>query len=287
MSLPSVTADTHRMQCMEVWGGHEAVDRSVKMTGIDVRAFSRVYRDSERGGDVLYISSCASGRISRVLLADVSGHGGDAQRVAESLRNLMRNNINRIDQSRMMSDVNREFAATDDKGRFATAVLLTYFLPTQSLAVSLAGHPTPLIYRGAHRRWECLHDMQTKRMAHASGLPFGVSDDECYGTVKIGLGPEDIVLCYSDAFIEAVGPNGKMLGIDGLLTTLRTCEVDSPDILVPRLVETIEAFDAENLRSDDATAVVLTRNQDRVSLRDNLLAPGRWLSTIIGRFSHT
>ncbi len=278
MNLLSSSNDQHRMQCMEVWGGHQAVDRSLRMTGIDVVAFSRVYRDSDRGGDVLYISSCASGRISRVLIADVSGHGVDAQGIAKSLRDLMRKNINRIDQSRMMAEVNREFSEAQHSDRFATAVLVTYFLPTRSLVVSTAGHPPLLVYRHAQRRWECLTTIQPAKAAQASGLPFGISDEERYGTTRLQLEQGDLVLCYSDAFIEAVNANDEMLGVEGLLNVVRQYALDETQSLLPNVINHIESLNPTNLRDDDATAVLITPNEERVAFADNLKAPGRWLS---------
>ena len=69
----------HRMECMELWGGNSAVDKTITMTGLEANIYSRPYDPGQSGGDVYYFTACASGRISRFLLADVTGHG---QRVA-------------------------------------------------------------------------------------------------------------------------------------------------------------------------------------------------------------
>ena len=63
------------MQCMEVWGGSQVTSSGVELAGLDVWVYSKPFGEAQRGGDVYYVSSCASGRISRLLLADVSGHG--------------------------------------------------------------------------------------------------------------------------------------------------------------------------------------------------------------------
>src|SRR5437899_11480300 len=87
--------DAQHMQCMEVWGGNQAVDSGVVMVGLDAWVFSRPFEQSqEGGGDVYYVSSCATGRITRLLVADVSGHGSAVCDVAGQLRSLMRRNIN-------------------------------------------------------------------------------------------------------------------------------------------------------------------------------------------------
>src|SRR6202051_94856 len=63
------------MTCMEVWGGSQLTTRGVEMGGLDAWVYSRPFGDARRGGDVYYASSCATGRITRLLLADVAGHG--------------------------------------------------------------------------------------------------------------------------------------------------------------------------------------------------------------------
>jgi serine phosphatase RsbU (regulator of sigma subunit) len=266
---------------MEIWGGNRAVDTTVSLTGLDVRAFSRVFGDSDRGGDVLYVSSCASGRISRVLLADVSGHGAQVSPLGERLRELMRRNVNRVDQARLVTSVNRAFAEVEPSAGFATAVVVTFYQPTRSLAVSIAGHPRPLIYRREPGVWSVVNEPDRVGLKEA-GLPLGISSAAQYEVLESGLHPGDLLFCYTDAFTEALGPEGKILGTDGLLAIVSELPTGEPDRFLPRLVERIEAFDSRNLKTDDATAVLITPNGRWVTLKDNLLAPLRWLRGQLG-----
>ena len=89
---------------MEVWGGNESATREVALTGLDAWVYCQPHLNSRTGGDVYYLSSCASGRISRLLIADVAGHGDDAGKTARALRELMRRNINYINQPRLVDD---------------------------------------------------------------------------------------------------------------------------------------------------------------------------------------
>src|SRR5947209_8831492 len=123
------------LHCSEVWGGFERVDRALEMPGLDGRVYSRPF-NSGAGGDVHYVSSCASGVYSRILLADVSGHGSDVARTAARLKRLMRRHIAHHSQSRLVRRVNREFTATTDDGVFATAVVMTYDSHRRRLVVS-------------------------------------------------------------------------------------------------------------------------------------------------------
>ena len=94
------------MQCMEVWGGSQITTRSVEMGGLDAWVYSKPHGQAQRGGDVYYASSCATGRISRLLLADVAGHGDSVASTAADLRTLMRRFVNRLDQAEFVRLLN-------------------------------------------------------------------------------------------------------------------------------------------------------------------------------------
>ena len=119
-TLNSLHSD--RMQCMEVWGGNAQVSRNFQVPGLHVWVNSRPYEDALGGGDVYYVSSCASGRITRLLLSDVSGHGAAVADAARCLRDLMRKNINLINQTRFVQAMNRQFTDQPDPTLFATAI---------------------------------------------------------------------------------------------------------------------------------------------------------------------
>src|SRR5437870_8739541 len=102
---------SEHMQCMEVWGGSQLTDRGVEFGGLDVWVYSKPYGQAQSGGDVYYASSCATGRISRLLLADVSGHGSAVASTAADLRTLMRRFVNRLEQAEFVRLLNQQFIA--------------------------------------------------------------------------------------------------------------------------------------------------------------------------------
>mgnify|MGYP001954463689 CR=1 FL=1 len=91
----------HQLQCMEIWGGHGAAYDAVSAPGLDAWVYSQPHEGGDHGGDVHYLSGCAGGKILRVAVADVAGHGESVSEVARSLRRLMRRSINTPDQSRL------------------------------------------------------------------------------------------------------------------------------------------------------------------------------------------
>src|SRR4051795_7166326 len=73
------------MQCMEVWGGNRLVDSGVIMPGVDAWVYSQPCENQPAGGDVHFVSTCCGGKVVRMAVADISGHG---ERVAETGANL-------------------------------------------------------------------------------------------------------------------------------------------------------------------------------------------------------
>src|SRR5687768_16208194 len=200
--------DPHRMTCMEIWGGCDPADAAVSVPGLDAWVYSRPYREHHAaapeseggGGDVYYVSSCATGRINRLLVADVSGHGADVAQTAVQLRSLMRRHVNQIDQTRFIKMMNAQFAALATCGCFATAISSTFFAPTNHLSLCNAGHPPPLVYRAAERAWSFLQqDRAAKAATSADNFPLGIADLSDYAQFDVRLKVGDLVLCYTDS----------------------------------------------------------------------------------------
>src|ERR1700691_3403262 len=209
------------MHCMEVWGGSQLTARAVELGGLDTWVYSKPYGQSEYGGDVYYASSCATGRISRLLLADVSGHGHSVAATAAELRTLMRRFVNRLDQMEFVRLLNQQFAALSRNGTFATAIVTTFFAPSRRLTVCNAGHPRPLLYRSAQRQWDFLGNNAAALRAAPSNIPLGLFEAAEYEQFDVELESGDCLLSYTDALIEARVGDGEMLREDGVLDIVR------------------------------------------------------------------
>lgn len=264
------------MQCMEVWGGNRATWSQFTVPGLDVWVYSRPLKDSAGGGDVYYLSSCASGRITRMLLADVSGHGAEVSPVAVGLRDMMRRNVNIISQSKMAAALNDQFGGTE---RFATALMSTFFSPTRSLSFASAGHPPALVYRQKQQRWVSFED----ETSDGRNMPIGVVEDATFTSAKLKLDLGDLVFSYTDALFEARDSAGDILKTEGLISVLNDVGVDQPATLISDTLERIRAISDQNLATDDVSVMLARANGTGVSLKDNLLAPLRLLAGKIRR----
>src|SRR5215510_329913 len=72
----------HALACMEVWGTNRSVNRTVDLPELTAWVYSKP-ADGENGGDVHYLSVCGQAVLSRVVLADVSGHGAQVSGSAQ------------------------------------------------------------------------------------------------------------------------------------------------------------------------------------------------------------
>lgn len=250
----------HALQCMEIWGGNAAIHDAISVPGIDVWISSEPYDGDAYGGDIHYISTCGGGRISRFVIADVSGHGALVSSVAHRLKLLMRKYINTLDQTRLAQALNHEFLQLADVGGFVTAVLTTYFAPTDHLIICNAGHPTPLWRHAATGNWEFLHHDTPHRTSTAVNLPLGVIEQTDYVQFAVKLAKGDIVLIYTDSLIESTNDNGQQLGEQGLLELIRHMEFDQPQNLNRELLTAVAAYHGKAPRDDDETLVVLHHN---------------------------
>ncbi len=267
---------------MEVWGGNQHVDSGVVMAGLDAWVFSRPFENSDSGGDVYYVSSCATGRITRLLVADVSGHGGHVAATASSLRQLMRRYVNHLDQKQFVKSLNGQFVSLSDVGVFATAVVTTFFAPTNELSLCNAGHPPPLVYRANRKTWEYLSSADVE----GANIPFGIDDIDDYAQFTVRLRVNDLVLCYTDSLVEARPPGSSdLLGQAGLLKVVQTIDPMQPETFTRSLLAAIDRELPGSLDADDVTVLLFRPNglAKRTSFFKRLMAPIRLLGAIAAR----
>ena len=250
--------EPHVLVCTEVWGGNQKVTRTVKMPSLVAWVASVPIKEGEGGGDLHYMSVCDFDLISRVALADVSGHGNDVSAVTQALRILMRQNINAWDQSDFMRGINDTFRQ-DGNDKYATAIVLSFHRVTGRLAFSSAGHPPPLWYHAAQGVWGWLEEGTEAKKA--PGLPVGLIPGTNYSQTIVKLKPSDLLVLYTDGITEAENSTGEELGREQLLVWARQAPVESPKALGENFLQRLERFRVGS-RRDDETLVVLRREEE-------------------------
>lgn len=266
MKLPS-----KRMNCMEVTGGRLSHDVQYEMPGLSMQIFSRQSEHGMNGGgEVHYMSSCASGRITRMLLADICGSEDVFRRLSCEMRVGLMRNINSIWQNRVVLDMGNQFRQFALQGGFATASVATFFAPTRSFVMCNIGNPPPLVFRSGPRTWEVLHG--ELEVAETEVEIDGVFGEHEYRHINTKLEVGDLFVIYGNGFAQSSFPGGDVVGHNRLLAALQDAPHTDPE---SRLTHLIELIQNSNPPGEDSTILVCRVTNSTVSIRDNLLAPLR------------
>lgn len=277
-------ADRLRLRAFEVWGGNSAARDRVSVPGFDLHLFCQPYQGDE-GGDLRYVSTCAMGNIVRFTLADIAGHGQEVSDTALRLRAMMRKHINKPNPTKFARALNHEFTRLSLEGIFATAVICTYFAPTDHLIVCNAGHPRPLFYSAARKQWSLLDEKQPGNLAQdrakdagVGNLPLGIIDETNYPQFAIRLVHGDVVVSYTDAMIEASDHAGSILGEQGLLRLASALNPSQGDDLATQLKQLVDEYRGTKTADDDVSVMALYHNATdppRMAIGERLNMLGR------------
>ena len=269
------------MACMELLGGNRDAEENFALPGLDVWLYARAF-EGEQGGDIHYLSTCGHAAVLRFVVADVSGHGSKVAPVARRFERLIAKHMNTLDQSRLATALNDEFAREADLGVFVTTLMASYYRPTRHVIVCNAGHPPPLHFRAETRSWTTLECPPEAEQESLMNLPFGIIEPTAYAQFAVQTAPGDFVVLYSDGLSDARS-NGRPLGTEGLLALARQCTTDSAsafgESLMTRLVETT----GRDASGDDETLIVLrpiNRAPPAYTVRERMLALGKVLGVI-------
>ncbi len=255
--MPATETKPYRLSCLELRGGNDAVAYPAEIAGLAAWVSSRPLSPATHGGDLHYLSLCSRGELARVVLADVAGHGEVVSAVADRLREALRQNVERFDQSILIRELNDAFLLGADGVQFATAFLLSYQSKLDELRYTNAGHLPPLWYRSLDRKWvltEWVEDGEG-----LSDLPLGLISGTPYTQVSARLEHGDILVLYTDGITECRNPSGAPLGIEGFLSLAEALPLGPPTVMGPMLVNAVDGFRGKAPSMDDETVVVLQK----------------------------
>jgi len=256
-------AGPHRLRCAETWAGSEGTSSAADLPGLRVWVHSRPFGSSDAGGDVHYVSVCPSCIVSRIALADVSGHGLAVVTLGAKLRELMQKYLTALEQTSLMHDLNEATMVELDGVHYASMVAVGFHGRRGLLVMTNAGHPPAFWYRANRREWDWFEPRGAQTHPGVSGTPLGLLANASYDRIVVKLAPGDLIVLYSDGVSEATNPAGTELGRDDLMTLARTLDPRSAETLGTQLLEAVTAFRGGQVQEDDETLIVLQRASDQ------------------------
>jgi phosphoserine phosphatase RsbU/P len=245
------------LACAEIAAGNERTASLLELPGLSAWVHSVPAGAVDAGGDVHYISLCPSCIVSRIALADVSGHGRTVAALGEKLQELMQRYLRDLEQIALMRDLNQALREDFDAGHYATMVAAGWHGRRGLMVMTNAGHPPALWYRASRGEWSWLETLRPSERGRVSGVPLGLLPDVTYDRLVIRPQSGDVVLLYSDGVSEVTDPAGTELGRNGLIDLVRAVDARSPEALGTRLVSALRAFRGDGDRQDDQTIIVM------------------------------
>lgn len=205
----------------------------------------------ETGGDCYDWLQITGGRLL-VVIGDATGHGIGPALISSETRALLRGTLTQTqDLQRVVPHVNDLLAEDLQEGTFVTAFIGLLDPLSGVVEYASAGHGPILTFDAAS-------GAVAEHPTH--GTPLGMFPGMEYDPVtQVPLHPGDMLLLFTDGFLEWARPDGEQFGQHRLADVVRHHR-DLPSAEIIRAVyDAVVAFSAGTRQADDCTAVVVKR----------------------------
>jgi serine phosphatase RsbU (regulator of sigma subunit)/pSer/pThr/pTyr-binding forkhead associated (FHA) protein len=199
-------------------------------------------------GDYYEVVSRKDGQELVLMIADVSGKGMGASLLTVSLQALSEGPVeDGLPPDEICARLSRQLFRRTPPEKYATAFLGVLDAATGLLRYTNAGHNPALLVRG---------DGTVERLG-ATGPPLGLLSVATYSAAETVLAPGDLLVLYTDGFVEAEDPAGEEYGLDRLQAVCLR-HTDGKE-LAAALDQDLETFVRGVPFADDRTLVTARR----------------------------
>ncbi len=245
-----------RLVCREMWGGNLSIDSPVEMPGLRGHIYSRAC-DGGRGGDVHSLTTCGSGLLSRLMIADVVGHGEAVATISTTVARTMKRYMNWPDQRSVLRRLNRELASMGFSA-LTTAAVASYYPPRRWLSLSYAGHHPAWLFRSKEDTWQRMEIERQQPEDPLEDLPLAAEPEAVYSRQSMRVNIGDRLLLITDGVLEAPDKDDRLFGTAGVDALLDRLRHESTNIIAKGLLHAVQAHHGhQNLNHDDVTFAVV------------------------------
>jgi sigma-B regulation protein RsbU (phosphoserine phosphatase) len=182
-------------------------------------------------------------------VADVSGKGVPAALFMAMTKILLKSRSQDDRKtSKVMTRVNAILAEDNAECMFVTVFLGVLQVRSGTITYTNAGHNLPFIKR-ANGALETVPD--------SHGPILGVQEGREYGESSIELGPEDMLLVYTDGVTEAMDVEGQLYSGSRLENVLQSIEHPTAEALLKTVHASVDEFAHGAEQADDITMIAL------------------------------
>jgi serine phosphatase RsbU (regulator of sigma subunit) len=202
------------------------------------------------GGDFYDVIELPGGRLG-LLIADVSDKGMPAALFMALTRTLIRAVVyDTPSPAETLQRVNALIIPDNRQSMFVTAVYGVLSLESGEFTYANAGHNPPLWISKAGMTLESLHP---------TGAALGIIEELSICERTISLGPDDLLLLYTDGLTEAFSPQDEIYGEERLREVLKNIESSTAHAVLSALEASVNEFMGALPAADDLTMLALKR----------------------------
>lgn len=238
----------YHLSCGEIWGGIRNCDEDVASEGLTASLYS-VASDGGKGGDIYYLSLCENNMLTRMILADVVGHGEEASKISTYIYEAIKLHMNDTAGDEFLSELNRT-ALKIGLDALTTVVMAAFYKVNGTLYFANAGHPAPLIKQKDESNW-----LELKLTKGVNDPVLGYSQAN-YTQRAIRVNSGDCLFLYSDGLIEANNKEKELFGVKRLKELLKQHPNVPPSELKHIIIDKIRRYSGGSLNHDDVTAMI-------------------------------
>jgi sigma-B regulation protein RsbU (phosphoserine phosphatase) len=224
--------------------------KQAQFSGIQVdHLYKAAFDESLVGGDFYDIIDLGGGRYA-VAIGDVSGKGLDAAVYTAMTRYMVRAfSSEDYSPAHVIGKLNTALCRYTPLNKFVTIIYGIVDTAARTFSYVNAGHELPFVYRNAAGALETLQ---------TTGPAAGALNEAEYTVETIDLGPQDMLVFYTDGATEARS-QGKFLGTDGLEKIVSMHIRRDAEDLTDAIYASICSWVNGRLRDDIALLVIRLR----------------------------
>jgi sigma-B regulation protein RsbU (phosphoserine phosphatase) len=215
--------------------------------GVEIEAICKAARSVS--GDYYDFIQLSPTQVA-VAIADISGKGISAALLMASLQAALRSQMllegsDHISTADLVSRLNKHLVRNTGDDRFATFLIAVYDSSTRTLRYTNAGHlPGFLICHGS------------AELLEKGGMVLGVVEDYVYEEGTIRVGPNALLIGYSDGLVEPENVYGEQFGIPRLRESAVRAQGAAPLMVAEALMAAAEEWAGTPEQADDMTVIV-------------------------------
>ena len=150
--------------------------------------------------------------------------------------------------SRMVGELNRQLYANTSPEKYATFCFGLYDEACKTFTYTNAGHLPPILLREGE-----------PRPLEVTGTVVGAFPKVVYEEQRIEMGPEDLLVCYTDGIVEPENVYGEEFGTERLMDLVVKYQNSPSDEIIARIMEAVPAWTGSQELPDDMTVVLARR----------------------------